>query len=337
MVTDMTVQIVAEIGLNFNGDMALAERSVLAARDAGATAVKFQYYRTEDFICDRSLTWEYVSQGRTVVERQYDMFKRCELTRDKMAHLIRYGLELGIPVFATPTSVSAVEELASMGVALMKNGSDYLTHLPLIQAMAKTGITTIISTGMAEEWEVDDAVEAYRSAGGKDLVLMHCTSLYPTPLEAANICRVGYLKDRYDAVVGWSDHTEKDLPAQLAAALGAVFFERHFTLDKELPGPDHSFSSSPDEFVRYVRSIRSALAALGNGRMTDGERANRAAGTLSCVASRDLSRGLAIEFSDVSFCRPGTGIRPKFLPDLIGRILDKDLKKGDVITWKDLR
>lgn len=330
------IHIVAEIGLNFNGDLELAKKSIKEASNSGATAVKFQYYKTEDFICDKSLTWEYQSQGKTVLERQYDMFKRCELTKEAMEDLVRFGAKEGIEVFATPTSIQGVRELASFGVSMMKNGSDYLSHLPLIRAMAETCLTTVISTGMADGWEVDDAVKAFKEAGGKDLVILHCTSLYPTEAQEADICRVAYLKDRYKEKVGFSDHTGISLPAQLAAALGAVFFERHFTLDKDLPGPDHRFSTTPVEFSKYVKAINFAFEVLGKGEMSEKEREAKAKGTLSCVASRDLEKGFALEESQVSFCRPGNGIKPKFLKDILGRVLRNPLKKGDVITWEDL-
>ena len=157
----------AEVGINHNGDMDLARRSIDAAADAGADAVKFQNYRTEDFISDRSLTHEYVSQGKTVVESQYDMFKRCELGPAQLRELSEHCNRRGVVFFSTPTSENGIQELVELGVPLLKNGSDYLVNLPLIRAMARTGLPTVISTGMATQDEVKDGVEAFRGAGGR--------------------------------------------------------------------------------------------------------------------------------------------------------------------------
>ena len=225
----------AEVGINHNGDMDLAHRSIDAAADAGADAVKFQNYHTEDFLSDRSLTYEYVSQGKTVVEPQYDMFKRCELAPAQLRELRAHCDRREVIFFSTPTSEKGIQELLELGMSLLKNGSDYLVNLPLIRAMARTGLPTVISTGMATLDDVKDGVEAFRGAGGKDLILLHCTSSYPTPPEDVHLRKIGALSTAFDCVVGLSDHTEGTVAAIGAVALGACMIEKHFTLDRNLP------------------------------------------------------------------------------------------------------
>ena len=237
--------LVAEIGINHNGEMALAHREIDTAAASGADAVKFQNYHTESFVSDRSLTYEYVSLGTTVVESQFDMFKRCELRPEALLELRQHCEERGVVFFSTPMDEEGVAELVREGVTLLKNGSDCLGHLPLIRCMARTGLPTVISTGMATHEDIDDAVQAFRDAGGHDLILLHCTSAYPTPVADVNLRKIPALAQAYGCLVGFSDHTDGIVAAVGAVTLGACFIEKHFTLDKNLPGPDHRFSADP--------------------------------------------------------------------------------------------
>lgn len=238
----------AEVGINHNGDMDLAHRCIDAAAEAGADAVKFQNYHTEDFLSDRSLTYEYVSQGKTVVEPQYDMFKRCELAPASLRELCEHCDQRSVIFFSTPMSEKGIDELVDVGSPLLKNGSDCLVHLPLIRAMARTGLPTVISTGMATLEDMKDAVEAFRQAGGRDLILLHCTSSYPTPPADVHLRKIAALSAAFDCVAGLSDHTDGTVAAIGAVALGACMIEKHFTLGKNLPGPDHRFSADPGNF-----------------------------------------------------------------------------------------
>ena len=178
--------LVAEIGINHNGNMDLAKRMIDAAARAGADSVKFQNYRTEDFLSDRTLTFKYEWQNKIVEESQYDLFKRCELTREALRDLKRHSDGLGILFHSTPTSEEGIRDLIEIGVTVLKNGSDYLTHLPLIHAMGKTGLPTVLSTGMATPEEIGDAVQVFRQTGNDQLILLHSTTSYPTtPSETA--------------------------------------------------------------------------------------------------------------------------------------------------------
>jgi N,N'-diacetyllegionaminate synthase len=327
----------AEVGINHNGDMDLAHRSIDAAVEAGADAVKFQNYRTEDFLSDRSLTHEYVSQGKAVVESQYDMFKRCELTAANLRELRDHCDERGVIFFSTPTSENGIQELIELGVSMLKNGSDYLVNLPLIRAMARTGLPTVISTGMATLDDVKDAVEAFRGAGGKELILLHCTSSYPTPLEDAHLRKITALSVAFDCPAGLSDHTDGTVAAIGSVALGACMIEKHFTLDKNLPGPDHRFSADREEFRGLVDSVRAMEESLGSAELKPAasEELTRRDSRLSCVAARELPSGHRLVASDIAFRRPGFGFPPKQLDRLIARQLVKDIPLGHVFAAED--
>jgi N,N'-diacetyllegionaminate synthase len=327
----------AEVGINHNGDLELAHRSIDAAAEAGADAVKFQNYRTEDFLSDRSLTHEYVSQGKTVVESQYDMFKRCELAPDKLRELREHCDRRGVVFFSTPSSEKGIEELVEIGVPVLKNGSDYLGNLPLIRGMARTGLPTVISGGMATFAEVQDAVSAFREAGGKNLILLHCTSSYPTRPEDVHLRKMAALSAAFDCAVGLSDHTEGNVAAIGAVALGACMIEKHFTLDKNLPGPDHWFSADPAEFRALVESVRSVEKSLGSAelRPAASEELGRRDNRLSCVAARELPSGHRLLASDIAFRRPGFGFPPKEVESLVARELVRPITPGHVFADED--
>lgn len=327
----------AEIGINHNGDMGLAHRAIDAAADSGADAVKFQNYHTESFISDRSLSYEYISQGKTIVESQYDMFKRCELAPGALRKLRQHCDERGVVFFSTPTDEEGIAELVREDVRLLKNGSDCLAHLPLIQCMAHTGLPTVISTGMAMREDIDDAVQAFREVGGSDLILLHCTSAYPTQAADVNLRKIPALAQAYGCLVGFSDHTDGIAASVGAVALGACFIEKHFTVDQNLPGPDHRFSADPAQFRALVDSVRFLEAALGSSEIqfVPAESENRRDARLSCVARHDLSRGDCLVFEDIAFQRPGIGLPPKTATQLVGKKLTRDVRLGSLLQMAD--
>ena len=330
--------LVAEIGINHNGDMALAHREIDAAAASGADAVKFQNYHTESFVSDRSLTYQYISQGATVVESQFDMFKRCELRPESLRELRQHCEERGVVFFSTPMDEEGVMELVREGVPLLKNGSDCLGHLPLIRCMARTGLPTVISTGMATGEDIDDAVHAFRDAGGCELILLHCTSAYPTRPADVNLRKIPALGEAYDCLVGFSDHTDGIVAAVGAVTLGACFIEKHFTLEKNLPGPDHRFSADPAEFRALVDAVRYVECSLGNSELEParGEQTARREYRLSCVAARDLAAGHTLTTPDIAFQRPGTGMPPKMAAELVGRRLARNVRSGSLFQSGDL-
>jgi len=330
--------VVAEVGINHNGDMDLAERMIDAAAAAGADAVKLQNYRTEDFVSDRSLTYEYVAGGRRVVESQWEMFKRCELTAAALARLKARADKHGIVLFSTPTSLETLGDLLALGVPVLKNGSDFLGHLPLVRAMGATGLPTILSTGMATLGEIDEAVRTFRETGNDRLILLHCTSSYPTPPEDVHLRKIAALATAFDCAAGLSDHTLGIVAAVGAVALGACCVEKHFTLDRSLPGPDHAMSSDPEEFRALVAAIRGLEQSLGASRIgpTASEARGRSEYRLSCAAARALPRGHVLGEADVVFRRPGSGVPPARVADLLGRRLARPVEAHHVFGPGDL-
>ena len=330
--------IVAEIGINHNGDMKLARRMIDAAAAAGADAVKFQNYRTENMVIDRRQTYKYVSRGETITESQFAMFKRCELQPSQLAELCDYARRKKIICFSTPMDEAGVQECMEAGCPLLKNGSDCLGHLPLIRAMASSGLPTILSTGMATQAEIKDAVRAFRRAGGKKLILLLCTSSYPTPPADVHLRKIPALAAAFDCPAGFSDHTVGNAAAIGAVALGAVFIEKHFTISRDLPGPDHSFSSVSSEFAQLVQGVRDLEAALGSPvlKPTAAEAAGRQRYRLSCAARTNLQVGHRVVAEDILFLRPGTGLAPKRRDQLVGKVLKRPMRAGALFVRNDL-
>jgi N-acetylneuraminate synthase/N,N'-diacetyllegionaminate synthase len=330
--------IAAEAGLNHNGDMDLAVQTIDAAVEAGADAVKFQNYYTEDFILDKTLTYTYISQGKEITETQFEMFKRYELSFEQLKLLKEYCDKKGVIFFSTPTSKRGIDDLVKLKVPLLKNGSDLLVNLPLIKEMAKTGIPTIISTGMATVAEIDDAVRTFEQAGGKDLIILHCISSYPTPPDQVNLNKIPSLQKTFAYPVGFSDHTWGTVSAIGAVVLGACFIEKHFTLDKTLSGPDHRFSSDMHEFKELITAIRTVEQNLGISKLgpTAAEEPARKNYRLSCVLNKNLSEGTILSKNDITYSRPSGGLPPK----LAYLVWDKKLKKkmfaGEQITLNDV-
>ncbi|GJM26163.1 MAG: hypothetical protein DHS20C16_25780 [Phycisphaerae bacterium] len=330
--------VVAEIGINHNGDIDLAKKTIEAASTAGADSVKFQSYETNDFIRDGSLTYSYETGGKTVTESQVAMFKRCELQPSDFRILKTCCDELGIDFHATPTSAAGVRRLADLGVGVLKNGSDFLTRLDVITAMGRSGLPTVLSTGMATLPEVEAAVETFRQTGNDQLILLHCTSSYPTPFEEVHLNRMVTLGKAFGFPVGFSDHSMGSTAVIGAVALGACWIEKHFTIDKNLPGPDHRFSMSPMELEHMVKRIREIEACMGSSAIapSTAEADARIQFRISCAAANPLKEGHTISESDIVFLRPATGLAPAHRERLIGRTTVRALRTGENIGMNDV-
>ena len=325
--------VIAEIGINHNGDMGLAKEMIAAAAQAGADCVKFQNYRTEDFISDQNQSYSYISQGNEVTESMYAMFKRYEIDRDFLTELKDCCDQNGVVFTSTPTGFEGIQDLCAIGTPLLKNGSDLLTNLHVVRHMGNSGLPTILSTGMSTPEEVDSATETFRATGNEKLILLHCTSTYPTPPEDIHLRKIQTLREQYNCPVGLSDHTEGTHAGSLAPALGACVLEKHFTLDKNLTGPDHRFSNTPDEFARLISQIRLSEKMLGSAILgpTETETASREDFRLSCVAARDLPTGHCLTENDISFKRPGTGVPPAQYHRLVGRTIIEAISQNQQI------
>ena len=329
--------VIAEVGINHNGDMVLAKKAIELAAAAGADAVKFQNYRTVDFISDKNLTHTYTSQGVEMTESQWDLFTRCEIPPGALKDLASVCRANNVVFMSTPTNAAGVDELASVGGQAVKNGSDYLSNLPLIRHMARSGLPTIISTGMATLTEIDEAARTFAESGGTELAILHCVSNYPAAAAALHLRKIEALQRAFCRPIGFSDHSEGLMAAVAAVVLGACILEKHFTPDKHLSGPDHVFSANPAEFANYVRAVRDTEAALAEAPLgpSAAEFEGRRDWRLSCVAARDLPAGHVVADEDVVFHRPGFGIRPAERHFLAGRRLAQPVNKGHVFAVDD--
>ena len=336
---DAACLIIAEIGLNHNGNYELAKKSIIAAAKAGADAVKFQNFLTEDFLSDRSILHTYKVGDKEIIEPLFDICKRSEFKLEWMSDLIHTCDELGIIFLSTPTSESGVDDLIKHGVKYIKNGSDYLSHLPLLEYMASTDATIIISTGMAYQEEIDDAVNVILSIqpDKSKLIILHCTSSYPTSPENVNLNKIKTLQERYQVPIGFSDHTEGWESAVQAVTLGAKVLEKHFTLDKNFIGPDHWFSSDYDEFKILVKEVRLAESRMGESLLkpANSEINLSKQWKLGLVWAKNVKAGFNITAQDIAIRKPAAELRPKDLNLVIGSQTLRNCKKGESVLRAD--
>ena len=332
------VFVVAEAGVNHNGDMALARGLVDAAVGAGADAVKFQTFRTDALVSASAAKAAYQRETTGDAGGQREMLARLELGVDQHAELSAHCAARGIVFFSALFDDPSADMLEALGVALLKVPSGELTNLPLLRRIAPKGRPLILSTGMSTLDEVAAAVAAIREAGDPPLALLHCLSAYPAPAAEMNLRAMDTLRERFGLPVGLSDHTLGIEIAVAAAARGAAIIEKHLTLDTGLPGPDHRASLDPGEFAAMVRAIRSVEAALGDGRKRPmpSEADTRRAARKSLVAARDLRAGERLTADAVAIKRPGTGISPAELEQALGRRLVRDVAEDEVLGWEVL-
>ena len=313
--------IIAEVGVNHNGDPELAMKMVEAAAEAGADCVKFQTFRAQEFVNDAEETYTYTSKGREVTESMLEMFQRLELKQEDFARLFEHTRELGLVPLSTPTDREAVDLLDELGAEAFKIGSDDLVYTPFLEYVAAKGKPVILSTGMAGMEDVERAVAAVCGAGNEQIILLHCVSLYPTPDDQVNLHRIAALRERFGLAVGFSDHSSGITAALGAVALGGCMVEKHFTLNRDLPGPDHWFSADPAELKELVSALRRMEAHLGaeDAALGEGEQDMASLAHRSIVASADLPAGHCIGEDDLAFRRPGTGLMPYEVDKVIGR------------------
>lgn len=332
------VFIIAEAGVNHNGSLDLALQLVDAAKASGADAVKFQTFRA-DLLATRSAHKAPYQQRTTAdSESQFDMLQRLELDAAAHERLIEHSRKVGIQFLSSPFDGDSADLLATMNVPLFKIPSGEITNLPLLEHVARKGRPVILSTGMSTLSEVEEAVHVLRAAGVTQLTLLHCVTEYPAPYAEVNLRAMQTLKDAFGLPVGYSDHTSGIDIAIAATALGAEVIEKHFTLNRSLPGPDHAASLEPGELRQMVAAIRHVEAALGDGIKAPAhcELPNISVARKSVVAAHSLSAGHQLAIGDLDIKRPGAGLAPKLLPVLIGRILRVELTKDQHITWDDL-
>ena len=321
--------------MNHNGSLGTAKRLVEAARDAGADAVKFQAFRT-DRLVTRGAPKAAYQEEHTGAGGQHDMLKALELGPDQFRELSAFSERAGIPFLASPFDPDSLAMLLELGVPALKLGSGELTDIPLLRKAAQGGKPLIVSTGMADENEIAEALSAIEAAANPApaVVLLHAVSSYPCPLAEANVRAVAALAATFGRPVGYSDHTVGEAACLAAVALGACVIEKHLTLDQGMEGPDHAASMEPSAFSDLVRKIRALPAILGSGekRPQRSELATRAAARKSLVADCDISAGTVLTPKMVACKRPGTGLAPGKLWDYLGRVAKRDIRQDTLLS-----
>ena len=327
--------VIAEAGVNHNGDVAVAMNLIDVAAAAGADAVKFQTFSADRVASPLAPKAAYQKVTSAAGESQHAMLKRLELSPQAHRLLMEHCHARGIMFLSSPFDEQAVDMLDALGVAAFKVPSGEIVNLHYLQHVACKGRPIIMSTGMSTLDEVRTAVNTIRAAGNDQIVLLHCLSDYPADPAEANLRAMATLAEACYCPVGFSDHSEGHTVAIAAVALGACLIERHFTLDRALPGPDHRASLEPAALAEMVRDIRTAQAALGNGQKVPqpSEMANRAVVRKSIAAARDLPADAVLQASDLTMLRPGTGLAPALAPQLTGCRLRVAVAAGTPITW----
>jgi N-acetylneuraminate synthase len=330
--------IIAEIGVNHNGDLKTAKALVDVAKRAGADAVKFQTFNASKLVSKTARKAAYQLENDPVQESQYEMLKKLELSESDLLDIAKYTHEAGLEFLSTPFDRASAELLDRLDVSAFKVSSGDLTALSFLEFLAGFGRPMIISTGMATLAETADAVDAIKAAGDPPLAILHCVSQYPAAASDANLRAIDTMATAFNVPVGWSDHTIGLEIAVAAVARGARIVEKHYTLDKTMSGPDHKASLEPDELAAYINAIRMVDSALGDGikRPCEAELDTIAAARRSLVCANPVKAGEKLSSDDIIIQRPGTGIVPKNKAIMVGRTAKHDMSEGHVISWNDV-
>ena len=327
------VFIIAEAGVNHNGDIRLAKKLIDEACNAGADAVKFQTFKAEKLVCKSAEKAKYQLETTDGNETQFDMLKKFELSDLMHRELMDYASKRGIKFLSTPFDTDSLRYLVELGIDIIKLPSGEVTNYPLLVAAAETGLSIILSTGMSDMSEVETAVDVLKSAGAKDITLLHCNTQYPTPCYDVNLKAMDALKAIKGVKVGYSDHTLGIEVPIAAVALGAEVIEKHFTLDKNMDGPDHKASLEPDELKAMVSAIRNIEKSLGDGIKVPSvsEIDNREIVRKSIVALKNIKKGDVFTIDNITTKRPGTGISPMRWNEVLGLRACRDFTEDELI------
>lgn len=329
------VLIIAEAGVNHNGDMALAKQLIDMAADAGADLVKFQTFNANRLVTRNAKKADYQAEATGGAESQHEMLRRLELSEAMHHELIAHCATRDIGFFSTGFDLESIDMLLGFGQQLFKIPSGEITNLPYLRHVAATGKQLILSTGMASLGDIEAAIEALEQGGTprSRLTVLHCTTEYPTPMDEVNLRAMQSIGAAFGVATGYSDHTPGIEVAIAAVAMGATVIEKHFTLDRNLPGPDHQASLEPDELKAMVSAIRNIEIALGDGvkRLTPSEAKNKPVARKSLVASAPIKAGELFGAHNMTAKRPGTGISPMRFDEVAGRQAKRDFAEDELI------
>lgn len=329
----MGVLIIAEAGVNHNGDIRLAKALIDAATNAGADVVKFQTFAAEEIVSKAARKADYQARETGQQESQYEMLKRLELSHEDFVELKEYCQQAGIMFLSTPFDLDSIGFLDSLGMPFWKVPSGEITNLPYLVKIAKTGRDVVLSTGMSDMGEIRQAVSILYNGGAGQISLLHCNTEYPTPMQDVNLNAMLTLNKEFILPVGYSDHTQGIEIPIAAVALGATIIEKHFTLDKSMAGPDHKASLEPAELKAMVAAVRNVEQALGSGvkAPSPSESKNMAIARKSIVAKRDIVKGELLSEDNLSVKRPGNGISPMRWFEVLGKPSPKDFEEDELI------
>ncbi len=331
----MHTLIIAEAGVNHNGNMDMARQLIEAAADSGADMVKFQTFKADRLVTPDAQKADYQKVTTVGEDTQYQMLRKLELSDIMHAGLIAHCQKVGIEFCSTGFDIQSLHDLVAMGVNVMKIPSGEITNLPYLRAVAGFGLPVILSTGMATLGDVEAALDVLEQAGieREQITVLHCTTEYPTPMQDVNLQAMQSMGLALGVEVGYSDHTVGIEVPTAAVALGATVIEKHFTLDKALPGPDHQASLEPDELKAMVSAIRNIEHALGDGikRPTETERKNMQVARKSVVAARNIAAGEVFTEQNLTVKRPGIGISPMFWDEVMGQMAKRDFTQDELI------
>lgn len=327
--------IIAEAGVNHNGDLVLAKQLIDAAAAAGADLVKFQTFSANRQVTRTAVKADYQAQTTDNQESQHEMLRRLELDADMHRELIAHCAAQNIGFFSTGFDIESIDLLVSLGQDCFKIPSGEMTNLPYLRHIGRLGKTAILSTGMATLGDVEAAIDVLEQAGTPrtNISVLHCTTEYPTPMAEVNLRAMQSMQHAFGVEVGYSDHTPGIEVSIAAVAMGASVIEKHFTMDRYLPGPDHQASLEPDELAAMVSAIRNIEIALGDGikRLTPSEARNKPVMRKSLLASQAIKEGEIFSSDNITAKRPGTGISPMRWDEVIGRTASRDFAEDELI------
>ena len=331
---DRPPYVIAEMSANHNGSLDRAFAILDAAKAAGADAVKLQTYRADTITIDHDGPEFMLHDGLWAGRRLYELYEDAAMPWDWHKPLFDHAKKIGTTVFSSPFDATAIDLLQSLGAPAFKVASLEMADLPLIKRMAATGKPLIMSTGASELSDIADAVAAAREGGCKEIILLQCTSGYPTPPADSNLKTIGNLGETFDCVVGLSDHTMGTAVPVAAVALGACVIEKHFTLRRADGGVDSTFSLEPEELARLTADCHTAWEAMGHVHygVVGSEKSIRAL-RRSLYVVKDIAVGEKLTEENIRSIRPGLGLAPKFLPDVLGRPASRALKRGTALDW----
>ncbi len=348
--------IIAEAGINHNGSIDLAKRLIDKAKEAGASAIKFQTFNADEEVTKKTPKAKYQKDNTKSDESYYEMIKKLELNEDEHRTLMEYCNEKEIIFLSTPSEEKSAEMLNNLGVTAFKIGSNDIVTLPMLEKIAVYKKPIIISRGMATKEEIQEAIDTIKTKGNEEIIILHCTSNYPSKLKDLNLLAMSTIKQEFDVPVGFSDHSEGSKAPIIAVLLGAAVIEKHFTLDKNLPGPDHKFSIDTDELAQIVKKIRyveklsdnekenilkstkNLKQILGNSdiKPTKSEEKMRNYTRKSIVARYDIKKGEIITLDNIAFKRPAFGIPAKLYKKVIDKTTKSKIDKDEFITFEKL-